>query len=275
MAIVAVREKLRGGTKQAQVPYWVQETDSGLNLTLDDAIAAADAQAVADVGYTAGQLSYDQVSKNVYRIVQEYQQNNTTPLQPPDTGDARFSFAFQAKGRYRFNALEYIGAFDALGAFTIPGEPLALNVQTAGGVSRAVGQQFEPLPPVFQLEYTAANAVVTPTYIDVVSGLCGCFNNATFRGYAAGQIQLVSAVGAKRTNEDWQLAFGFGYQPNETSVDIGGGITIPELRGSWHYFVQTVQRKMTGRNVLVPHPTWAIVQRVWPEANLGGLGLPS
>lgn len=266
--IVAIAERERGNARTHVAPYFVQEEGAALALATADAIDAAVAQATSDLGSSPSSVDYRRLGPRSVRVVAQYELNEPS-------SELTYRFSFQARGRHRYLADSCVGVYDAGGDVTADWETLDVNVQPqAGSAAQCLGMQINPLPEVFSLEYRLANASVSATYQNAVAAMCGAFNSATFRGYAAGQIQLVRASGAKRTSSDWQLSYGFGYRPNESSVAVGD-ITIPTLLGSQEFWVYRALAQNSPIHAIVPYPRFAIVQEFWPALDLNNLNLPS
>lgn len=203
------------------------------------------------------------------------------PAPPPASGTMEYRFNFQAQGGHFYQSLGTILYATVLGSNTDPTVVLArqfkgaINVVSDGGKLRCEGFQVDPPAETFTLSYYPVNAVVTEEYQQIVEGLCGKVNNYEFRGKPAGSLMLVRVSGGIRTNEDWQIEFGFGYVPNATDIPVGNDILIPEKDGLdllWAYYGD---EKDDDAKAIVKQPKSAYVERVWERGTFDELNLPS
>lgn len=92
------------------------------------------------------------------------------------------------------------------------------------------------LRPVFTFAYTATltDTQVESTYEAAWLAAAGTVNSATYKGYAAGTLLFQDLAAEPRTQGGYNVRIEFGYRPNETSIDIGDGMTLASLQG-WDY----------------------------------------
>lgn len=115
------------------------------------------------------------------------------------------------------------------GGGTAPNHHGAINVTDRGveGVDVTVPQLKRA-----ETRYLT-DATVTAAYIATLSGLTGCVNNATYYGFAAGELKFMGAAGRRRGFDLWEVTFFFEALPNATGLVVGGVSGI-EKRG-WDY----------------------------------------
>lgn len=191
-----------------------------------------------------------------------------TPSQAQSTVGYRFNF--QAQGAHIYNSLATISS-TGIGMATPPDWKQLINVVFDGTNHRCEGVQLNPPPETFSLDYTPVNAVVTSGYQMAVESVVGCVNNATYGGRPAGSLLLVRCSGGVRTNEDWQISFGFSYIPNQTNIAVSSDITVAAKDG--HDLLWTYNNAAVDAGVIVSRPLAAYVERVWPRADFSVLGL--
>ena len=102
--------------------------------------------------------------------------------------------------------------------------------------------------------------------------IAGTVNNASFRGFAPGEVLFRGANG-RRTREDaWELTYRFAASPNAQGLAVGN-ITGISKRG-WDYLWCTyVDSEDTAAMRLVKKPTAAYVEQVYRYTNFELLGI--
>lgn len=285
MAILTQYGKLSGTFESPLLPVTVWD-DGGADLALADAILAAQEAAPSNfLGWPQhSDPGFDQLNNHAYVVNIPYRPRATTPVTAPPVGEITVDYrmSFQAQSKYVYNALECLGIYDTAGLLAGV-ERLKVNVQTAAGVRRLIGMQVDPLPEVHSLAVVVPNAVVTADYRASLDRLAYCFNDATFMGYAAGTVQLVRFDISKRTDDDWQLSFGFGRQDVQTNVQFDGNndaglyavIEVPEIPPYAIHW--TVDRDVVAdwEGTVERLADFVVVQRVWEFGNFLDLGLGS
>lgn len=142
----------------------------------------------------------------------------------------------------------------------------------------------------WQEQYEVPTIAVNAAYIRGVAGMTGTVNNATFRGFAAGEVLFTGCTGAQQWDSDtgygsWQLTYKFVASPN-----AGAGATLPsiflglpgevvyggiEKKGHeflWVYYSDSEDSDSEAANV-VPTPSFAYVNTVYRDTDFSGLGI--
>lgn len=118
---------------------------------------------------------------------------------------------------------------------------------------------------------------VTQAYKIAVMELTGRVNNATFRGFAAGEVLFLGASGSRRgtlADDPWEITFHFAASKNRTGLSVGSITGI--AKNGWHYlWVQYGEDVDTTANVLVKKPVAAYVEKVYDDGDFSALGLGS
>ncbi len=70
---------------------------------------------------------------------------------------------------------------------------------------------------------TGANTYTGGTIID---GGTLLVNNASWKGFAAGECLFLGASGSKRGSDDWEITFRFAATPNKTGLTVGDIVDI-------------------------------------------------
>lgn len=164
-------------------------------------------------------------------------------------------------------SLETIASY-APGGFTAP------DFQGAIGVSddRVDGCDIPSRSYQFTETHRLDDSLITSTYKGYLFQLTGRYNNATFKGFAAGECLLLGVDGGKRGDEKWSLTFRFAASPNLEDVVIGD-ITVAEKLG-WHYmWVRYGEYEDSIAYALVKRPIAAYVERVVEPGDFSLLGI--
>jgi hypothetical protein len=112
---------------------------------------------------------------------------------------------------------------------------------------------------------------VTPAFKYNIFQLTGRVNNATFKGYAKGEVLFLGASGTKRGRERWAITYKFAASPNVVNEPLGsGGLTVTK-EGWEHLWVRFEDDVNSHRLVKIPVAYY--VERVYPYGNLSGLGI--
>lgn len=258
--------------------------DAYATLDEEDAVAAA-ALAVPSTIFSAlpdDDPDVDELAGHAYAITFNYSLAELKPPDPPPVGEITIDYrmSFQAQSKYIYEAYECLGVYDTDGLVSGM-ERLKVNVRKVGGVNRVIGMQVDPLPEVHSLDVVIPDADVDTAYREGVAALGGCFNDSSFMGYSAGELQLVRFSAQKRTNEDWNLSFGFGAAADRTSVLFDGNdntgtyaaITVPSIppyAATW-----TIDRdvEVAATGAIEKLADFVVVQRVWELGDFAALGL--
>jgi hypothetical protein len=128
--------------------------------------------------------------------------------------------------------------------------------------------------PVFNFSEThvIAAASVTGAYKLALFNATGKMNNATFKGFAQGEVLFLGASGSKRGDDDWEISFRFAASPNATGLTVAG-ITGIAKKG-WEYLWVNWCKEVDGAtNALKPKAQGVYVQQVYEYANFATLGI--
>ena len=118
-------------------------------------------------------------------------------------------------------------------------------------------------------------AAVTPAYKATLYAIAAApVNNATWRGFAAGEVLFKGASGQQRGEEDWAVTFKFEASPNATGLTVGD-ITGISKKG-WEYLTVLYEDAELGTpKKIVPKPVAVYVNQVYGSSNFAGLGIGS
>lgn len=211
---------------------------------------------------------------NDYTVTVEYGSPSGSSAQQQAEATVEYKFNFQAPSAKIYQSLATIDS-ETAGAGTAADYDGSINVVNDGGKDRVEGVQLAPPPETFTLTYADLPSVIDGTYQQLVEGMCGHVNSATFRGRPAGSLLLARVTGGYNQSGLWNIDFGFSYIANETSLSVGDNITIDAKDGHdllWVYYGPIPD---AAANQIVKRPLHAYIERVWPRANFNSLSLPS
>lgn len=114
------------------------------------------------------------------------------------------------------------------------------------------------------------DATVTDAYKLDLFALTGRVNNATFRGFAAGECLFLGANGSKRGDEKWSITFNFACSPNATGQTVGS-ITGIAKKGWEYLWVRYGTYADSSAFQLVQRPVAAYVEQVFAPGDFGDL----
>ncbi len=128
-----------------------------------------------------------------------------------------------------------------------------------------------PPEAAFTFTRTWGLATVTTSYFNTLAQIAGRTNNATFYGFAAGEVLFQSATGNYTQGEGWSMSASFGVSKNVVNLAICDGLTVP-AKGGWEYvWVEYESIDDGGKKVTVPRA--AYVEKIINPAAFGLIGI--
>jgi hypothetical protein len=193
---------------------------------------------------------------------------------PAETGESTFQFDTGGASQHITQALKHIThtacpsqtAEDFLGAIGVSGS----------GDSRTV-EGVDIIVPVYAWSETH---YISDTDVQARKAayyaLTGKTNNATWKGFAAGEVLFLGASGSKRGADDWEITFKFAASPNVTDVcaDWPGGSkpAAAVAKKGWEVF-SVYYRQAEGAKDLIPKPVQIDINQVYRDGDFAGLYL--
>ena len=125
--------------------------------------------------------------------------------------------------------------------------------------------------------YDVPSSYVTAAYIRRVAALTGTTNDATFRGFAAGEVLFTGCSGNQDWDTDrgdgpWNLSYKFVASPNVTGQTIG---TIENISKKGHDYLWVRYEDSVSGSDLIKRPKYVYVNTVYKEGAFSGLGIGS
>ncbi len=185
----------------------------------------------------------------------------------PQTDESSFAFDTGGGTQHVTQSLTTVARY-------APSGKTAPNFKGAIGVTNDSVEGVDITVPVYQFAEThyLPDTTVTPTYKATLFTLTGKVNNATFKGFAAGECLFLGATGSKRGSGDWEITFRFAASPNVTNLTIGD-ITGINKKGWEYLWVRYQDTEDATAKALVKRPIAAYVEQVYPYGDLSLLGI--
>lgn len=200
-------------------------------------------------------------------------QDSSSFSEPPAEGESQFSFDTSGITEKILLSRETIATYKA-GGGSAPSEYGAINVNKTNGVKNAEGTDIVVPTYSFQETHYKDNDDITNTYKGVLFTLTGTTNNASFKGFSAGEVLFIGASGTRRgTNGLWEITYKFQARPNRTNVSIGGVITVTSLKGWEVLWVVWKDKDDTTNKCVVKQPLYAYVERVYEAGDFSTLAI--
>jgi hypothetical protein len=249
-----------GGSPQLEMAYLVSGTD--------DPIVAIEQDPTDPV--TVDGISYFLKTKKVSRIAEDkhelrcvYEPATSTPVE----NDSAYSFDTGGGNTHIMNSLETVGRYPSGAADQH--NMIGVTGDSVDGVDIQI--------PTFTFSEThwKGLAFVDAAYKAVVAGLTGQVNNASFKGFAAGEVLFLGASGQRRGEHLWEITYRFSAQKNKTGQTIGPITNI--AKKGWEYlWVRYVEGGKEGSGALactVKKPISVYVERVYESGDFSTLDI--
>lgn len=223
------------------------------------AVHTAAPSSIGDLERVDGETRIDEIKEDTYSATVTWR------LIEPSTG-LNYSFTLGGNSFFREFAISQTGYWSG-GSWSADGVGINFDGERVNGVT---------LPPRPGLEFTLERlkpiADVDNAYIDAVSDLLLTTNDATFEGFAAGEVLFLGLTGQRQGDGDWRLYYKFGRNPNETGLSVGSITSI--AKEGWEYlWVYYKQQEDTTRKFLAVAPYAAFVAQVFEDGDFSGLEL--
>lgn len=153
----------------------------------------------------------------------------------------------------------------------------ATNMSGAIGVDSNGVNGVDIVVPQLQWQesYDVPNAYVTATYVRGVAGITGTTNNASFRGFEAGEVLFLGCSGSQEWDDQkgkgpWSLSYRFVASKNVTGQTIGS-ISGVEKKG--HEYLWVRYEDAVSGSSLIKQPKAVYVSKVYKDSDFSALGL--
>jgi hypothetical protein len=252
-----------------EIPYLVFEVES--EEAALSAVRGVAAEKVENLGLKSIELA-ERINQTTFKVTAVYE-----PL-VFDTGDGTSgnsnepSFNFDTGGgtKHITQSLQTIGKFPA----SAPDFAGAIEVDNEGNVNGV--DVAMPVMNFSETHYFSPDRVST-SYKKRIADLTGKVNSGSFKGYATGEVLFLGASGSrrgKRSTDYWEITFKFAVSPNVTNLKAGT-ITVASKKGWDYLWVRYADDVSSDRKALIKKPVAAYVEKVYEQAEFGGLGIGS
>ncbi|NBW11331.1 MAG: hypothetical protein EBR82_25195 [Caulobacteraceae bacterium] len=153
----------------------------------------------------------------------------------------------------------------------------APNMSGAIGVDGNGVNGVDVVTPQLQWQetYDVPNTYVSSSWIRGVAAVTGTTNNASFRGFQAGEVLFMGCSGSQEWDDQkgrgpWSLSFRFVASKNVTDQRIGD-ITGVAKKG--HEYLWVRYEDAVDSNVLLKKPKAVYVNKVYKESDFSALGI--
>jgi len=187
--------------------------------------------------------------------------------EPPETGDSSLSFEIGGGTQHVTQALAHVADYPAP-TKTAENYGGAICVTRDGDKLTVEGVDIPAMTFSFSESNYIADEDVTDEYVAALAHLAWHTNNATWRGFAIGEVLFQGASGSKRGAGDWEITFHFAAAPNKTGWTVGGvtGIT----KAAWD-FLWFDYEPDTGTKRYVKEAVAAHVERLYESGDFSAL----
>ena len=250
------RETTEGSSPSIDLVYVVRGTND--DLTAKSALESA--SPVLYDGLVRQSLHIERVAETVWEGSVRYGLK-----EPPETGDSTFQFETGGGTTHITQSLS------TSGKYAPPGKT-APDFKGAIGAANDSVEGTDVTVPVYNFSETHYIPVanVTGAYKATLFALTGKVNNASFKGFAAGEVLFLGASGSQRGQDDWEITYRFAASPNVTGLQVGD-ITGIDKKGWEYLWVRYADAE--DQNVLVKRPIAAYVERVYESGDFSQLGI--
>lgn len=226
------------------------------------------------IGRYDAKIQIDEMGYQAWKCTVPYDRASPDPITPL-TPPAVFSFRTSG-GTQKITSAEVVNKYTATpGPATAPNFRGAILVDGKGNIE---GVDF-PAPIFdFEIEHYIAEDELTNSYLGTLVNLTAKTNNATFRGFAIGEVLYIGACGSQESGGRYRLTHSFKASPNKTGLSLAPDVITgtPTITGVakkgweflWVYFKQAVTSDMP-----VMKPVAAYVHKMTTSGDFSLIGV--
>jgi hypothetical protein len=249
------------GDRSAELTFIVKGTG-------DDAAARTELLAHAPAshnGLDRDEVEVEEIGDQLWLGQVRYRKAGFSIIEFPATGDFDESFETGGGTQHLTQSISTVHKYPSSGAPDFQG---AIGATDSGVEGVDVTVRVFNFTRTHYLEDSFVDAHRAAWY-----ALTGRVNNASFKGYDAGELLLLGVSGGRRRGmDDWEITFRFAASPNRTNLSVGPLTGID--RKGWEYlWVLYEDAEDTGAKRLVKRPVAAYVEKVYEEGDFSLLGI--
>jgi hypothetical protein len=229
---------------------------------------------VSDAQLWAESYSITFLGDNAWQVTINYEKTGAEPSTPDPMKRAR-SFDTTGGTQHITQAVS-VGSGGTLD-FEKRFPSTATNMSGAIGVDANGVSGVDIVVPQLQWQeqYDVPNAYVTAAYVRGVAGITGTTNNASFRGFDAGEVLFVGCSGSQEWDSEkgsgpWALSYRFVASKNVTGQTIG---SISGIEKKGHEYLWVRYEDSVSSNTLLKQPKAVYVSKVYKDSDFSLLGL--
>ena len=212
-------------------------------------------------------LAWEHLAKDIWEFTAHYVHPDKSDRDDDlDTGEYAFDFDTSGGTTKRMVSL-------GTTSYAKSGETAA-DFQSAIGVTDdGVDGVDQGIPGLkFNIRKRVARATLTLPYVKLLSDLTFHTNNASFLGFAAGELLFTGARGSQATESDPEVTFSFIASPNATGLTIGAITGVAKLGHEylWVYFESIADDTA---KVTAKQPKSCYVEQVYKTGAFSLLGI--
>lgn len=130
----------------------------------------------------------------------------------------------------------------------------------------------ERISPKFELTITKTFGFITLGYLNTLAQLVGTVNNATFYGFARGEVLLLGASGGPENQSNRaKVTFKLGIVKNQTGIVISDDIASVNKKG-WEY-LWVAYGNVSSSGKITQQPNAVYVERIYDYGDFNSLGI--
>ena len=251
-------------SESADVPYIVFDAvdEAAVFTAIDAAVPSTVRNLYLDTVEITERLDTDK-----WRAVVKYSSREWT-----ESPDSKFSFDTSGGSQHITTSKSTVNRYGPLKADL--GELIGYDAE-----SRSV-QGTDIVVPVYNFAETHffSNAAVTSAYKQTIFGLTGKVNNASFKGFSAGEVLFLGASGSRQgddSNDKWEISFRFGASQNATGLVVGSitGIDKWGWEYMWIDYRDETVTNDAGKEMWVKVPKAVYIEQVYDTGNFADLDI--
>lgn len=215
-------------------------------------------------------IDIEPVNLTTWKIVAHYKLPATAVLSGGGDPTKTFTFDVGQQVQHVTQAISTIATYAKAG-YTAP------DVQGAIGYDgkKVNGIDVPMAAPTFSETWWFTDVEFSQSYRNTILKLAYKVNNATFRGFSAGEVLFQGATCARRGEElddPWEVTFKFAVSENRTGITIGA-ITGIAKKG-WEYAdVLYAEYEDTAAKAIAPTPLAVYIQQLFYSGTFSSLGI--
>lgn len=258
----------RGSNESIERLYTITGTTDDADA--EAALLAGSPDTYRDLLRTTYQVKED--IPEVWRGTVTYTPLNLLQKEPEELGssEGEVSYATGSSTARRLHTLETVASYaDNTGAW-FPTDPPDFKGLIGVNKDQVEGVEVGVPAPTYRETHVLIPSSVTTAYQRTVARMAYTVNNATFKGYAAGEVLFVGAEFHYRDSERLIATYEFAISENETGITVGD-ITDIEKDGHDYLWVLYGDEKDATAEFIVKRPTAVYIERVYKRTDFADL----